>query len=204
MTRYDLTSFLPLTIMLPQLFEQLLAPRSRCCIQWWNKVFPKWMLKDAIVAPPSFNRWLVPPAAIATHLCIGSVYAWSMFNGPLARELGVVAPAADDWSLSAVVPIFSTAIVCLGLSAAVAGKWLEEVGPRTVGTVSALCWGGGFGVSALGIELHSLPLIYLGTPASLPLPESRFYWFKCVCVRARAELSMFMMWILCDVVPPPL
>jgi MFS family permease len=120
------------------------------------------MFKESIVAPEGFSRWLVPPAAVATHLCIGSVYAWSMFNEPLSRELGVVAAAADDWALSSVVPVFSTSIVFLGLSAAVAGRWLEDVGPRLVGAVSACCWGGGFLVGAAGLHFHSLPLLYLG------------------------------------------
>lgn len=80
---------------------------------------PSFLLKDRIVAGPKYSRWLVPPAAIGTHLCIGSVYAWSIFNAPLTRELGVVASASDDWALGSVVPIFSSAIVCLGLSAAV-------------------------------------------------------------------------------------
>lgn len=118
--------------------------------------------KENIVAKPGFNRWRVPPASIAIHLCIGSVYAWSVFNLPLASEMGVVAPAADDWSLSSVVWIFSVAIVFLGLAAAFAGKWLEEVGPRMVGVVAALLWGGGFIIGSLGISLHQLWLIYLG------------------------------------------
>ena len=118
--------------------------------------------KDAIIAPNGFNRWRVPPASIAIHLCIGSVYAWSVFNPALTRELGVVAPAADDWSLSAVVWIFSVAIVCLGLAAAFAGKWLEDVGPRMVGVAASLLWGGGFLVGAWGISLHKLWLVYLG------------------------------------------
>ena len=83
--------------------------------------------KKNIVAKPGFNRWLVPPASIAIHLCIGSVYAWSMFNPALVKILGVVTSSGDDWSLGQVVWIFSVAIVCLGLSAAYAGKWLEEV-----------------------------------------------------------------------------
>jgi MFS family permease len=118
--------------------------------------------RERIIAPPGFNRWLVPPASIAIHLCIGSVYAWSIFNPALVRVFGVVTPAADDWSLSNVVWIFTVAIVFLGLSAAFAGKWLEEVGPRTVGVVAALCWGGGFLIGSLGIALHQLWLIYLG------------------------------------------
>lgn len=127
-----------------------------------RSIIPAFMLKENIVAGDGFNRWLVPPASVSIHLCIGSVYAWSIFNAPLTREVGVVAAAASDWGLGSVVPIFSTAIVCLGLSAAVGGKWLEEVGPRAVGFVSACLWGGGFLVGSLGIMSHSLPLLYLG------------------------------------------
>ena len=121
--------------------------------------------KRNIIAKPGFNRWLVPPASIAIHLCIGSVYAWSMFNPALVKILGVVTSSGDDWSLGQVVWIFSVAIVCLGLSAAYAGKWLEEVGPRMVGFVSACCWGGGFLIGALGIYLQEL-----GVQISLSLP----------------------------------
>jgi MFS family permease len=120
------------------------------------------LMKENIVAKPGFNRWLVPPASIAIHLCIGSVYAWSVFNPPLTRELGVVASAANDWSLSSVVWIFSVAIVFLGLAAAFAGKWLEKVGPRMVGLVAAILWGGGFVIGSLGIASHQLWLVYLG------------------------------------------
>ncbi|MBC6443949.1 MAG: OFA family MFS transporter [Alphaproteobacteria bacterium GM202ARS2] len=115
-----------------------------------------------IIAPPDFNRWRVPPASIAIHLCIGSVYAWSLFNPPLSRALGVVAPAADDWPLAHVVWIFSVAIVSFGLAAAFAGKWLEDVGPRMVGVVAACLWGGGFIIGGFGILYHQLWLIYLG------------------------------------------
>jgi MFS family permease len=118
--------------------------------------------KEAIVAPPGFNRWRIPPASIAIHLCIGSAYAWSIFNPALRRVKGVVLPAADDWALSEVVWIFTVAIVFLGLSAAVAGKWLERVGPRTVGIVAAICWSSGFVIGSLGISLHQLWLLYLG------------------------------------------
>ena len=120
------------------------------------------LYKDRIVAEPGYNRWRVPPASIAIHLCIGSVYAWSVFNPPLTRELGVVAASANDWSLSSVVWIFSVAIVFLGLAAAFAGKWLENVGPRMVGVVAAFLWGGGFLIGSFGISTHQLWLIYLG------------------------------------------
>ena len=118
--------------------------------------------KDHIVAAPGFNRWLVPLASIAIHLCIGSIYAWSLFNPALTKTLGVVAPAAGDWSLTEVVWIFSVAIACLGLAAAFAGRWLEEVGPRLVGVVAAACWGGGFLIAGIGILTHQLGLLYVG------------------------------------------
>lgn len=118
--------------------------------------------KERIIAPPEYNRWLVPLASVAIHLCIGSVYAWSIYNPSLTRVYGVVTPAADDWSLSQVVWVFTVAIVFLGLAAAFGGKWLERVGPRKVGVVSAVCWGGGYLVGALGILTHQLWLLYLG------------------------------------------
>ena len=123
---------------------------------------PRLFSKDRIIAPAGFNRWKVPPASIAIHLCIGSVYAWSNFNPPLMKVQGVVASSAWDWSLPEVAMTFTIAIVVLGLSAAFAGKWLERVGPRMVGTVAAVCWGGGFLVGSLGIWLHQLWLLYLG------------------------------------------
>jgi MFS family permease len=118
--------------------------------------------KERIIAPSDYNRWRVPLASVAIHLCIGSVYAWSIYNPPLTRIQGVVASSADDWSLSAVVWVFTVAIVSLGLAAAFAGKWLEEAGPRKVGVVAALCWGGGYLVGAIGILTHQLWLLYLG------------------------------------------
>ena len=123
---------------------------------------PNFLSKERIIAGPGFTRWLVPPASVAIHLCIGSVYAWSIYNPALTRVFGVATPAADDWSLGAVLWIYSVAIIFLGLSAAFAGKWLEDVGPRTVGVVAALCWGGGYLLGGLGIALHQLWLVYLG------------------------------------------
>ncbi len=118
--------------------------------------------KEHIVAKEGFNRWLIAPAALGIHLCIGSVYAWSLFNPSLIKRLGVVTSAADDWTLKSVVWVFTVAIVFLGLSAAVAGKWLEKVGPRMVGTVAAFCWGGGFMIGGIGILTGQLWLLYLG------------------------------------------
>ena len=97
--------------------------------------------KKHIVAKEGFNRWLIAPAALGIHLCIGSVYAWSLFNPALIKSLGVVVSSSQDWVLSEVVWIFSVSIVFLGLAAAFAGKWLEDVGPRLVGFVAACLWG---------------------------------------------------------------
>ena len=118
--------------------------------------------KEKIIAREGFNRWLIVPAALGIHLCIGSVYAWSLFNPSLVKRIGVVTSAADDWSLKSVVWVFTVAIVFLGLSAAIAGKWLEKVGPRMVGVVAACCWGGGFIVGGFGIISGRLWLLYLG------------------------------------------
>ncbi len=118
--------------------------------------------KERIVAAPGFNRWFIAPAALGIHLCIGSVYAWSLFNPALVKRIGVVTSAADDWSLKSVVWIFTVAIVFLGLAAAIAGKWLEDVGPRMVGVVAASCWGGGFIIGGFGIVSGQLWLVYLG------------------------------------------
>ena len=120
------------------------------------------LAKERIVAAPGYKRWRVPIASILIHLCIGSVYAWSIYNPHLTRINGVVTSAGDDWSLSEVVWVFTVAIVFLGLAAAFAGKWLEQVGPRMVGVVSACCWGGGYLVGAAGIMTHQLWLLYLG------------------------------------------
>ena len=114
------------------------------------------------VAPPGYNRWLVPPAALAIHLAIGEVYAFSVFNPPLRRVLGVTHPAPEDWSRTTLGWIFSIAIVVLGLSAALFGKWLEAVGPRKAMFTAAVCFGGGFLVAAVGVALHQIWLLYLG------------------------------------------
>ena len=118
--------------------------------------------KERIIAPANYNRWRVPFASVAIHLCIGSVYAWSIYNPPLTRVFGVATSSADDWNLAEVVWIFTVAIVFLGLAAAFAGRWLEKVGPRKVGVVAACCWGGGYIIGSAGIITHQLWLLYLG------------------------------------------
>ncbi|WP_244850523.1 OFA family MFS transporter [Caballeronia sp. SL2Y3] len=118
--------------------------------------------KEATIARPGFSRWMVPPAALAVHLCIGQAYAFSVFNAPLTRAIGITQSAPDDWSLTTLGWIFSLAIVFLGLSAAFAGKWLEKVGPRRTMFTAACCFGGGFLVSALGVYVHQIVLLYLG------------------------------------------
>ncbi len=104
------------------------------------------------VAGAGYNRWLVPPAALAIHLAIGQAYAFSVFNLPLTQIIGVTKAAPDDWKLTTLGWIFSIAIVFLGLSAAVFGKWLEAAGPRKAMFASAVCFSGGFLVSAVGVS----------------------------------------------------
>jgi MFS family permease len=118
--------------------------------------------RQSTIAPPGFNRFLVPPAALAVHLCIGQAYAFSTFNLPLTKLIGITASAPGDWSQKQVVWIFSIAIAFLGSSAAVFGRWVERVGPRKSMFTAALCFAGGFLVSAVGIHLHQLWLLYLG------------------------------------------
>ncbi|MGZ4959432.1 MAG: L-lactate MFS transporter [Methylomonas sp.] len=118
--------------------------------------------KARIIARPGYSRWMVPPAALSVHLCIGQAYAFSVFNEPLSRVIGIGSPAPDDWKLTTLGWIFSLAIVFLGLSAAFGGKWLEKVGPRLTMFVAACCFGGGFWISALGVHLHQIWLIYIG------------------------------------------
>ncbi len=118
--------------------------------------------RQRIVAPANFNRWLVPPAALAIHLAIGQAYAFSVFNIPLSRVLGIGESAPGDWALTEIGWVFSIAIVFLGLSAALFGSWLERVGPRKAMFASAVCFGSGFLVSAVGVWIHQLWLVCLG------------------------------------------
>ena len=118
--------------------------------------------RESTVAPVGFNRFLVPPAALAVHLSIGQAYAFSTFNLPLTKLIGITHSAPGDWDLKQVGWIFSIAIVFLGSSAAVFGRWVERAGPRKSMFTAALCFGGGFLISAFGIHLHQLWLIYLG------------------------------------------
>lgn len=123
---------------------------------------PNFFSKQRTIAQPGYNRWMVPPAALAVHLCIGQAYAFSVFNNPLSRLIGITESAPDDWKLTTLGWTFSLAIVFLGLSAAFGGKWLEKVGPRLTMFVAACCFGGGFLISALGVSLHQIWLVYLG------------------------------------------
>ncbi|WP_240731527.1 MFS transporter [Hymenobacter radiodurans] len=123
-----------------------------------------WLDRSRTIAGPGFNRWLIPPAALAIHLAIGQAYAFSVFKKPMGALISgdVNAPAPTDWTPGQLAVIFSIAIVLLGLSAAVFGKWLERVGPRKAMLASALCFAGGFFISALGVSMHNIWLVYFG------------------------------------------
>ena len=134
--------------------------------------------KERIIAPPGFNRWLVPPAALAIHLCIGMAYGFSVFWLPLSRALGIkeaikcgpeigfwqeLFVTSCDWKVSTLGWMYTLFFVLLGSSAAIWGGWLERVGPRKAGVVSAVCWCGGMLLSALGVHLHQFWLMLLGS-----------------------------------------
>lgn len=134
--------------------------------------------KEHTVAGPGFNRWLVPPAALAIHLCIGMAYGFSVFWLPLSRAIGIKDPIACakdisliaeitstgcDWKISMLGWMFTLFFVFLGLSTAVLGGWLEHAGPRKGGIVSAICWCGGLLISAFGVKTHQIWLMWLGS-----------------------------------------
>ena len=110
--------------------------------------------RERSVAKPGFSRWLVPPAALAIHLCIGQVYALSVFKLPLVEKMGA--------SETQIAIIFSIAIVMLGLSAAFGGTWMERNGPRKAMALSAACFSAGLLIGALGIATEQLWLLYFG------------------------------------------
>ncbi|MBX3453234.1 OFA family MFS transporter [Ferrovibrio sp.] len=134
--------------------------------------------KERIVAQAGFNRWLVPPAALAIHLCIGMAYGFSVFWLPLSRAIGInrsVACPPDmtlmaalfttscDWKISDLGWMYTLFFVLLGSAAAIWGGWLERAGPRKAGVASALCWCGGLLISALGVYTHQLWMMWLGS-----------------------------------------
>src|ERR1700692_630820 len=133
--------------------------------------------RQRIIAKAGFNRWLVPPAALCIHLCIGMAYGFSVFWLPLSRAIGITKSNAcpdmsllgelftttGDWRISSLGWMYTLFFVFLGSSAAIWGGWLERVGPRKAGVVAALCWCGGLMISAVGVYLHQLGLMGLGS-----------------------------------------
>ncbi|EJE48809.1 nitrate/nitrite transporter [Acidovorax sp. CF316] len=140
---------------------------------------PGFLDKERIIAGPGFNRWLVPPAALAIHLCIGMAYGFSVFWLPLSKALSTAGAGAAcpkdmsffaelfasgcDWRVATLGWMYTLFFVFLGCSAAIWGGWLERAGPRKAGVVSAVCWCGGMLLSALGIHLHQFWLMILGS-----------------------------------------
>ena len=133
--------------------------------------------RERIIAKPGFNRWVVPPAALAIHLCIGMAYGFSVFWLPLTRAIGIQKSVACpdmtligslfttscDWKVSDLGWMFTLFFVVLGSSAAIWGGWLERAGPRKAGVVAAICWCGGLLISAVGVITHQLWLLWLGS-----------------------------------------
>ena len=134
--------------------------------------------KERIIASAGFNRWLVPPAALAIHLCIGMAYGFSVFWLPLSKALGIkeaikcgpevgfiqeLFTTTCDWKVSTLGWMYTLFFVLLGSSAALWGGWLERAGPRKAGVVSAVCWCGGMLISALGVHLHQFWMLLIGS-----------------------------------------
>lgn len=134
--------------------------------------------KERTIAKPGFNRWLVPPAALAIHLCIGMAYGFSVFWLPLSQAVGITAPVACpedmgflasiittecDWKISMLGWMYTLFFIFLGSAAAVFGHWLEHEGPRKAGVVAAFCWGGGLLISAAGVYFHQIWMLWLGS-----------------------------------------
>jgi MFS family permease len=134
--------------------------------------------RERTIAVAGYNRWLVPPAALCIHLCIGMAYGFSVFWLPLSRAVGITttkACPADmsiaqelftttcDWRIASMGWMYTLFFVLLGVSAAIWGGWLERVGPRKAAFVAALCWAGGLLLGALGIYVHQLWLLWLGS-----------------------------------------
>jgi len=139
---------------------------------------PGFLARERTIAGPGFSRWLVPPAALAIHLCIGMAYGFSVFWLPLSKAIGItesVACPADisfigrltsttcDWKLSMLGWTYTLFFVFLGSAAAIWGGWLERAGPRKAGVVAAICWCGGLVISAFGVMIHQLWLMWLGS-----------------------------------------
>jgi MFS family permease len=136
--------------------------------------------RERIVARPGFNRWLVPPAALAIHLCIGMAYGFSVFWLPLSKAIGITKTVACpkdfslffdylttttcDWKVPMLQTwMFGLFFVFLGAAAFLWGGWLERVGPRKAGVVAALCWCGGLVISAFGVAQHQLWIMWVGS-----------------------------------------
>jgi MFS family permease len=139
-----------------------------------------WFDKERTIAAPGFNRWLVPPCALAIHLCIGMAYGFSVFWLPLSRALSTAGTGAKtcgadvgfiaelfttacDWRIATLGWMYTLFFVFLGCSAALWGGWLERAGPRKAGLVSAACWCGGMLFSAFGLYSHQLWMMILGS-----------------------------------------
>ncbi len=139
---------------------------------------PGFLARERTIAGPGFSRWLIPPSALAIHLCIGMAYGFSVFWLPLSKAVGIGNPikcpvdmglfgravsSTCDWRIPELQWTFILFFVFLGSAAFLCGGWLERAGPRKAGVVATICWCGGLAISAFGIMIHQLWLLWLGS-----------------------------------------
>lgn len=113
--------------------------------------------EQALPTPAQFNRWFIPVGAVAVHICIGSVYAWSTFNRPIQALF-----PRDPWWFSPPYTTFTTALMLLGLSAAFGGPWVERRGPRVAASAAAVFFGLGLVIGGIGLAIRQSVLVFLG------------------------------------------
>ena len=99
------------------------------------------------------NKWLIAMSASGIHICIGSVYAWSVLVLPIINF--------TQWSLFSVTVTFSIAILFLGLSAGYFGKYVEKYGASKSGLVSTAFFVTGILGTALSLYVQNVYLLYL-------------------------------------------
>ena len=100
------------------------------------------------------KRWWIAAAAVVIQLCLGTVYAWSVFKMPLMNMHG--------WDGKTVQYTFMLLMLIIGLSAAFGGMLVDKKGPRFVATIGGILFGIGTLIAGYADQVGSIALLYLG------------------------------------------